>query len=110
MKIQLLSFPGCPNAQPALHALREAMAVDKVGDTIEEIDVSRPEAPAWVKGWGSPTILIDDVDVTGETRSPSEASCRLYRGGAPSVAQIRARIAAARGNGVVPAPMRSRCR
>ena len=108
MKIQLLSFPGCPNAQPALHALREAMALDKVDDAIEEIDVSRPDAPAWVKGWGSPTILIDGIDVTGETRSPSEASCRLYQGGAPSATQIRARIAAARGNGVKPAPMRSR--
>lgn len=108
MKIQLLSFPGCPNAEPALHALREALALDKVGDAIEQIDVSPPDAPAWVKGWGSPTILIDDKDVTGETRSTSEASCRLYQGGAPSVAQIRARIAAARGNGVTPAPMRSR--
>jgi mercuric ion transport protein len=108
MKIQLLSFPGCPNAQPALHALREAVALDKVGGAIEEIDVSRPDAPAWVKGWGSPTILIDDIDVTGETRSLSEASCRLYQGGAPSVAQIRARIAAARGSAVTPAPMRSR--
>ena len=108
MKIQLLSFPGCPNAEPALRALREALALDKVADAIEEIDVSRPDAPAWVKGWGSPTILIDDSDVTGETRSTSEASCRLYQGGAPSVAQIRARIAAARGTGVKPAPMRSR--
>lgn len=108
MKIQLLSFPGCPNAEPALHALREAMALDKVGDAIEEIDVSRPDAPAWVKGWGSPTILIEDADVSGETRSTSEASCRLYQGGAPSVAQIRARIAAARGNAILPAPMRSR--
>ena len=108
MKIQLLSFPGCPNAEPALHALREAMALDKVGDAIEEIDVSRPDAPAWVKGWGSPTILIEDADVSGETRSTSEVSCRLYQGGAPSVARIRARIAAARGNAVLPAPMRSR--
>lgn len=108
MKIQLLSFPGCPNAEPALHALREAMALDKIGDAIEEIDVSHPDAPAWVNGWGSPTILIDDIDVTGETRSMSAASCRLYQNGAPSVVQIRARIAAARGKVGKPAPMRSR--
>jgi mercuric ion transport protein len=108
MKIQLLSFPGCPNAVSALHALHEAMALDKVGDAVEEIDVSRPDAPSWVQGWGSPTILIDDTDVAGESQSTSEASCRLYQGGAPSVAQIRARIAAARGSEVNPVVTRSR--
>lgn len=96
MKIQLLSFPGCPNAEPARAALSDALALDGVSDAIEEIDVSRPDAPAWVKGWGSPTILIDGLDVVGEARSAAGACCRLYRGGAPSVAQIRAGIAAAR--------------
>jgi len=96
MRIHLLSLPGCPNMEPAREALCEAMNAEQLGDDIEEIDVARDDSPSWAKRWGSPTILIDDVDVAGESPSAAEPSCRLYEGGAPSVAQIRARISAAR--------------
>ena len=95
MKIQLLHFPGCPNVDAARGALHAAVAAEKVDDPIEEIDVEAAGAPAWARGWGSPTILIDGTDVAGQERSES-SSCRLYAGGAPSVESIRARIVAAR--------------
>jgi mercuric ion transport protein len=97
VKIQLLTFSGCPNAGPARHALREAITLEHVSAAIEEIDVTAEDAPPWAKSWGSPTILIDGVDVSGASPSPSEASCRLYEGGAPSITQIRTRLSAARG-------------
>ena len=97
MNVQLLTFPGCPNAERARVALREAVAEEHVRGDIEEIDVSRDDAPPWSKGWGSPTILIDGADVAGEARASGEASCRLYKDGSPSVEQIRDRIRAARG-------------
>jgi mercuric ion transport protein len=92
MKIQLLHFPGCPNAEPARSALREAMAREHVSAEVEEIDVSRADAPAWARRWGSPTIMIDGQDVAGEAGAADEACCRLYKGGAPSVAAIRERL------------------
>ncbi|MGE0548837.1 MAG: mercuric transporter MerT family protein [Kofleriaceae bacterium] len=95
MKIQLLHFEGCPNVDAARAALRDALAAEKLEVPIEEIDVEHANAPEWARGWGSPTILIDDKDVTGQERS-TESSCRLYAGGAPSVETIRARLAAAR--------------
>ena len=92
MKIQLLHFEGCPNVDAARAALRDALAAEKLDIAVEEIDVQRADAPEWARGWGSPTILIDGKDVTGQEPS-NAASCRLYAGGAPSVESIRARIA-----------------
>lgn len=96
MKIQLLHFEGCPNVDAARAAIRDALAAEKVEASVEEVDVERADAPEWARGWGSPTILIDGKDVTGQERS-NASSCRLYAGGAPSVASIRERIAAANG-------------
>ncbi len=93
MKIQLIYFPDCPNVEAARTAVREALAADQLDAPIEEIDVSRADAPSWAKGWGSPTVLVDGVDVAGGLASPDEAyCCRLYQGGAPSVAQLRERF------------------
>jgi mercuric ion transport protein len=95
MKIQLLYFEGCPNVEYARGALRDAMTAERIDLPIDEIDVESPDTPAAMRGWGSPTILIDGLDVTGAARSAA-AACRLYANGAPSVAEIRARLAAAR--------------
>ncbi len=95
MKVQLLYFEGCPNIDRARSALRDAMVAEGVIATVEEVDLRAADAPADLRGWGSPTILIDGADVQGATRSAG-SSCRLYKGGAPSVDDIRARLTAAR--------------
>ena len=93
MKIQLLHFDGCPNAEAARSALRDALVAEQLDVAVEEIDVEAPGAPAWARGWGSPTILVDGRDVAGQ-RASTASSCRLYAGGAPSVESIRAAIRA----------------
>lgn len=95
MKIQLLHFDGCPNVDAARAAIRDAIAAEQVDVTVEEVDVQDPAAPDWARGWGSPTILVNGVDVVGEEPSTS-TSCRLYPGGAPSVTAIRDRLRGAR--------------
>lgn len=99
MKIQLLYFQGCPNVEPARVALRAAMNAEKIDDEVEEIDVESRAAPEHLRGWGSPSILIDGQDVMGATRT-SGSACRLYANGAPTGEEIRARLAAARGTPV----------
>jgi copper chaperone CopZ len=96
MNVQLLYFEGCPNVDAARVSLRDALAAERIEIPIEEVDVESADAPAWARGWGSPTILIDGKDVTGQDRSNASA-CRLYAGGAPGVEAIRAALSAARG-------------
>lgn len=95
MKIQLLYFAGCPNLEPARAALREAMLAEQIDQAVEEVDVESAAAPESVRGWGSPTILIDGEDVAGAARTTG-SSCRLYPTGAPTVEEIRLRLAATR--------------
>lgn len=93
MKVQLLSFPGCPNAVAAREALLRALVATGLPDRIEEVDVTAPGTPEPLRVWGSPTILVDGQDVAGA--EPTGPSCRLYDGaadgrrGVPPEQQIR---------------------
>jgi hypothetical protein len=79
MKVQLLSFPGCPNAAGAREALRRSLAKAGLPPAFEEVDVTAPDTPEHLRQWGSPTILVDGRDVAGE--APMGPSCRIYRAG-----------------------------
>lgn len=78
MKVQLVTFPGCPNADAARKMLRRALVAFGLDPSIEEIDSSSPKTPQPLRSWGSPTVLVDGVDVGGEGR-PTGPACRLYR-------------------------------
>lgn len=101
MKIQLLWFPGCPHADVARQELRAALAECGLPLSFEDIDLTSPAAPDALRGWGSPTILVEGRDVVGMP-GPAGASCRLYRHpddvarGAPSSAMIQAALDQAR--------------
>jgi len=83
MKVQLLYFPGCPNVDAARNALRRSLDALGLRVAVEETDVTEARIARHLRGWGSPTILIDGVDVGGE-REPTGAACRLYAtGGEP---------------------------
>jgi len=78
--------------------LRRCLAGLQLPDTVEEIDVTAADVPEHLHDWGSPTILINGVDVGGE-QAPMGAVCRLYAAGGdpnsrgvPSEALIRAAI------------------
>jgi len=102
MRVQLLYFVGCPHVDATRRVLRAALEASAVGDVaVEEFDVEAPSTPPELRGWGSPTILVDGVDLTGE-RVPSGLSCRLYRSadaaGVPSRKLIEERLRAAKGS------------
>lgn len=102
MKVQLLYSPGCPNVVAARENLRRALADCGLRVRVEEIDTTRPDTPKQLRGWGSPTLLVNGIDVAGGP-GPTGASCRLYPGaathfqGAPSEETIRAALQQARG-------------
>ncbi len=94
-RLELLSFPGCPTAT-VLHAnLVEAAArLGLVTSRIEAVNLGELEAGDPRRGWGSPTVLVDGVDLFGKTRPADEGmSCRIYPDGkAPTTEQITARL------------------
>jgi len=95
MKIQLVYFRGCPHAAAAREAIERCVRAAGVSAELEEVDTTSAEAPAELRGWGSPTILVDGVDVGGAP-APQGRSCRLYDNpdnrGVPSDAAIRAAV------------------
>lgn len=77
-KIQFLSFEGCPLADAARTALELALVTCGMDrDRYEHVDVLDPATPANLAIWGSPTILVNGKDVTGNTGGDGIA-CRIY--------------------------------
>ena len=102
MSIEFLSFEGCPHAPMLRQRLVEALQMLGVSVTPRSIDLEHLcHAGDRRSGFGSPTILVDGVDLFG-MESPSGAldpACRLYSPALPSTADVierlRVRIAGA---------------
>ncbi len=78
IQVQFLAFDGCPLAAPARANLEKALA-DCGMSGYEDINILDPGTPDDLPGWGSPTILVNGVDVTGQPKDDS-VSCRVYPG------------------------------
>lgn len=93
MRIDFLYFEGCPHAAPARQRLREALATVGAATNWSEWDTENASTPEAFRGYASPTILINGMDV--ERKAPtSGAGCAV--GGGPSMDALRAALAAVR--------------
>lgn len=88
MQIDVLHVPHCPNLQLARARLDEALQRSGLEAVVREVEVATPDDAVRVGMHGSPTVLVDGLDLF----EGSEASlgCRLYRNddraeGAPAV-------------------------
>jgi hypothetical protein len=86
-EIELLWWRGCPSTDRALELLRDALVELGLGDTeVRLVEISNDEQAHRAGFAGSPTILIDGVDLVelagvgdgAEAEAPG-LSCRLYR-------------------------------
>lgn len=101
MRVELLYDPDCPHTNEArLHLQR---ACEKTAAPVQwtEWDRSSRGNPAYVRRFGSPTILVDGHDVAGAAPTEEAAHCRLYGApgayrGAPSVELITQALLRAR--------------
>ncbi|MDQ3165959.1 MAG: thioredoxin family protein [Actinomycetota bacterium] len=103
MDIALLYFDDCPNWKIADERLA-AIAAERPDLTVSRHLVETLEEAERVGFHGSPSILVDGVDVFAEPDDGVGLSCRVYRTpdgleGAPTVEQLRAALAV--GNGTV---------
>ncbi len=89
-QIELVYFDGCPNASQARENLREAVEASGQDVTWSEWDLMEESTPVDYRRFGSPTVLVNGEDVTGEIVGTEAMACRAD--GAPSVAAITARI------------------
>jgi hypothetical protein len=80
--VELLYFPDCPNVDAAREQLRRAFALVGAPAAWSEIDISASDAPGHLRQHGSPTVLVDGRDVTGDVESGGScgSSCRVYAG------------------------------
>jgi hypothetical protein len=97
MDIALLYFDGCPNWKIADQHLA-AIAAERPNLTVSRHLVDTLEEAERVGFHGSPSILVDGVDVFAEPDAGVGLSCRVYRtpdgpAGAPTIEQLRAALA-----------------
>lgn len=93
MDIVLLYFDDCPNWKVADERLA-AIAAERADLTVTRHLVDTLEEAERVGFHGSPSILVDGVDVFAEPDAGVGLSCRVYRtagglAGAPTVEQLR---------------------
>lgn len=86
-EIELVYFEGCPNAETARENLRAALP----GGSWREWNLSSAGTPERFRRYGSPTVLIDGRDVTGEGGATGAMACRAD--GAPGPEVIRKALA-----------------
>jgi hypothetical protein len=105
-KLELLWWEGCPSTERALTELREAVAdLGLEAPDIEMREIRTDEEAAAAGFTGSPTILVDGIDVVVD-HGPDEArvtglTCRVHRrrdgrtSPTPEPEDLRAALAAA---------------
>lgn len=85
--VELVYFDGCPNAEAARGNLRAVMP----DGAWREWNLSSSDTPERFQRYGSPTVLVDGRDVTGDGKSAVAMTCRAD--GAPSRDVIRRALA-----------------
>ena len=81
MNVELLWWEGCPSTERARDAVREALSELELDGVEVHMREVRTDDEARGAGFvGSPTILIDGVDlVPAAAEEPIGLSCRVYR-------------------------------
>jgi hypothetical protein len=89
MKIEVLGFTDCPNAPQTKTNVEKAVAAIGLAADVVYVDQEKLSQTDRRRGWPSPTILVDGLDLFGmPAPNGSAMGCRVYKGGAPSDAEI----------------------
>jgi len=105
ISVELIYDADCPNVENARTNLLHAFHKAKVQPKWKEWIRSDPEAPHYVRTYGSPTIPTNVQDVADASPSDGASSCRLYMDetgqfqGVPSVETIVSALSKVKGSG-----------
>jgi hypothetical protein len=92
--VDVVFFHGCPNVHRARENLRIALGQLGRAAVWSEWDVMSGSTPERFRRYGSPTVLVDGRDVTGDDLGAAAPACRAD--GAPSAEMILRSLEAAR--------------
>ena len=91
--IEILFFPGCPHAEETLRLTRRVVDSLLPGREVTPIPLVTGREARSRNFPGSPTIVIDGIDIEGKEPAAVGLSCRLYEGsGVPPEWMIEAGI------------------
>ena len=99
MRIEILTFDGCPNARSTRELVERVVA--EAGFSVEVLDVAvpDPEAAERMRFLGSPTVRVDgrDIEPGADERTEYVLACRIYRtehgvAGVPDEAWLRSAV------------------
>lgn len=79
MNIELITDVECPNVEAAREVLREALDSTGLPHEWTEWDRGAEGSPQYVRSYGSPTVLVDGNDVSGEGGAAEGNCCRIYQ-------------------------------
>ncbi len=79
MNIELITDADCPNVEATRAVLRESL--DAVGLPREwtEWDRGAESSPPYARHYGSPTVLVNGIDVSGEGGAADGNCFRIYQ-------------------------------
>jgi hypothetical protein len=79
--VEVLTFEGCPHAEPTLELVRRVVAESGIGATVSRVDVPDAETAKAHRFLGSPTIRVNghDIEPGAGDRNEYVLSCRVYR-------------------------------
>ena len=100
MKIEILTFEGCPNAAAARELVERVVDDSRVEAEVAYVNVPDPETAEGLRFLGSPTVRVDgrDIEPGADDRTEYVLACRIYRTehgltGVPDDGWLRAALA-----------------
>ena len=97
-KVEFIYDADCPNIEATRKNLLHAFSQTDLSSRWQEWDRALPESPVRVRGYGSPSILVDGLDVAEMKPSNGANCCRIYTDGEgrltgfPTVEMIAAKL------------------
>ena len=90
VNIEVQHFEGCPNSEEMIARVKAAMEEFYARIEYKEILVETHEEAERVKFRGSPTVLINGIDIENMPEPKAgNLACRYYKNGLPSISQIK---------------------
>lgn len=81
MRIDLHGFDGCPGLAPVRALLNDVLLALRVDDPVNEVLVESDDDARCRGFMGSPSVLIDGLDVAGRVAPVDSLCCRVYESG-----------------------------